>query len=160
MPAGASATNYDPRTWKLLTYHDAVARFLDGSDSPRAYLERSLEAIEAREDDIMAWAFLDSETARASADKATERYRTARPLSPVDGLPIGIKDLMTTFDMPTEYGSVLYKDHRPLHDAACVDALRQGGAVLVGKTVTITFGGGDAGPEPVNDFETASITIY
>ena len=141
-----AAPGYDPAGWTLLTWRDAVPRFRDGGDSPRAFLERCLEAIAAREDEIRAWAFLHPEGARAAADAATARYRAGRPLSPVDGLPIGIKDLMETFDMPTEYGSALYEGNRPLHDAACVDALRQGGAVLVGKTTTITFGGGDAGP--------------
>ena len=58
-------------------------------------------------------------------------------------MPVGIKDLIETYDMPTEFGSELFKGHQPMTDAACVRALRQGGAVLVGKTVTVCFGGGD-----------------
>ena len=58
-------------------------------------------------------------------------------------MPVGIKDLIETYDMPTEFGSELFKGHQPMTDAACVRALRLGGAVLVGKTVTVCFGGGD-----------------
>ncbi len=135
--------DYDPRTHSLITFHDRVAAFGDGSDTPRAFLERCMEAIEAREDEIMAWAYLDPAGARAAADAAGARYRAGTPLSPIDGLPVGIKDLIETVDMPTEYGSTLYAGHRPKQDAAVVLALREGGAVPIGKTVTVTFGGGD-----------------
>ena len=64
-------------------------------------------------------------------------------MSAVDGMPVGIKDLIETYDMPTEFGSELFRGHQPMTDAACVRALRRGGAVLVGKTVTVCFGGGD-----------------
>lgn len=136
-------TGYDPRTHSLITFHDRTAAFRDGSDSPRHLLERCIEAIEAREDEIMAWAHLDLDGARTAADAATGRYRAGAPLSPVDGLPVGIKDLIETADMPTEYGSTLFAGHRPKQDAAVVLALRDGGAAILGKTVTIAFGGGD-----------------
>ncbi len=140
--AGA-APAYDPTIWRLRTFHDAVAGFHDGSDTPRDYLERCLADIAAREDEVMAFAYLNTDGARAQADAATERYRAGHKLSPVDGLPIGIKDLIETKDMPTEFGSELFAGHRPIRDAAVVAGLRAGGAVLVGKTVTVTFGGGD-----------------
>ena len=140
--AGAAPT-YDPTIWKLKTFFDAVPGFSDGPDTPRAYLERCLEEIASREDEVMAFAHLNAEGARAQADAATGRYRAGNPLSPVDGLPIGIKDLIETRDMPTEFGSELFAGHQPIRDAAVVAGLRAGGAVLVGKTVTVTFGGGD-----------------
>ena len=135
--------DYNPRTHEMMTFHDLVPAFRTGSDSPRALLERCLEAIAACEGEIMAWEVISQDAARAAADAATARYKDGRALSPVDGLPIGIKDLIETADMPTEFGSVLYEGNRPLQDAACVHALREGGAVIVGKTVTVTFGGGD-----------------
>ena len=135
--------SYDPKTHSLITFHDRVAAFRDASDTPRAFLERCIEAIEAREDEIMAWARFDPEGARKAADDSTARYRAGAPLSPVDGLPVGIKDLIDTVDMPTEYGSTLFAGHRPKQDAAVVLALREGGAAILGKTVTVTFGGGD-----------------
>jgi len=118
-------------------------RFTDGSDTPRAYLERCIARIEALEPTVMAFAFLNLERARQAADESTARYRAARSFGPVDGMPVGIKDLIDTHDMPTEYGSELFAGHRPIADAATVRALRLGGAVLVGKTVTVCFGGGD-----------------
>lgn len=136
-------SGYDPKTHSLLTFYDRVPAFRDGSDSPRAFLERCLEMIAEREDEIMAWAYLDPDGARRSADASTERYKNGRTLSPVDGLPIGIKDLIETVDMPTEYGSSLFAGNMPKQDAASVLALREGGAVIIGKTVTVTFGGGD-----------------
>lgn len=134
---------YDPLTHEMRTFHDAVPAFLDGSDSPRAMLERCLEVVEAHEAAVMAFAFLNRGRAREAADAAGERYRQGRPLSLVDGLPIGIKDLIETADMPTEYGSDLFRGNQPIRDAASVYALRQGGAVLVGKTETVCLGGGD-----------------
>jgi Asp-tRNA(Asn)/Glu-tRNA(Gln) amidotransferase A subunit family amidase len=134
---------YDPKTYALLTFHDAVPRFRDGSDTPRAYLERCLGAIEACEGEVMAFAFLDRDGARRAADEATARWRAGRPLSSVDGMPVGIKDLMETRDMPTEYGSDLFRGNRPIRDAAPVAALHTLGAVIVGKTETVCLGGGD-----------------
>lgn len=143
MTAGPTAPAYDPKTIRLLTFHDAAARFRDGGDSPRAYLERCLAAIEERDGAVMAFAFLDAAGARRDADAASARYRAGRPLSPVDGMPVGIKDLMETRDMPTEYGSDLFRGNRPIRDAAPVAALHEGGAVIVGKTETVCLGGGD-----------------
>ena len=138
-PAGA----YDPVTNRMLSFHDAAARFAAGADTPRAYLERCIERIEALEPAVMAFAFLNLHRAREAADQSGARYKSGRPLGPVDGMPVGIKDLIETYDMPTEFGSELFHGHQPMTDAATVRALRQGGAVLIGKTVTVCFGGGD-----------------
>ena len=138
-PAGT----YDPATHRMLSFHDAVTKFRDGADTPRAYLERCIERIEALEPAVMAFAFLNLERARQAADESGARYQAGKLLSPVDGMPVGIKDLIETYDMPTEFGSELFRSYQPMTDAACVRALRQGGAVFVGKTVTVCFGGGD-----------------
>jgi Asp-tRNA(Asn)/Glu-tRNA(Gln) amidotransferase A subunit family amidase len=138
-PAGI----YDLKAPRMLSFHDAVARFSDGSDSPRAYLERCIERIAALEPAVMAFAFLNLERARAAADEAGTRFKSGRPRSAIDGMPVGIKDLIETYDMPTEFGSELFRDHQPTTDAACVRALRLNGVCLVGKTVTVCFGGGD-----------------
>jgi Asp-tRNA(Asn)/Glu-tRNA(Gln) amidotransferase A subunit family amidase len=128
---------------ELLTFHDQVARFHEGIETPRAYLEKCLARIETAEPEVKAWAFLNIGPAREAADRSTARYRAGRPLSPVDGMPIGIKDLIETCDMPTEFGSDLFRGNRPIRDAAIIYFLRLGGAVLLGKTVTVTLGGGD-----------------
>jgi Asp-tRNA(Asn)/Glu-tRNA(Gln) amidotransferase A subunit family amidase len=148
-PAG----RYDASAHRMLSFHAAPARFADGTDTPRVYLERCIERIEALEPAVMAFAFLNLERARTAADEATARYKAGRSIGPLDGMPVGIKDLIETYDMPTEFGSDLFRGHQPMTDAACVRALRLGGAVLVGKTVTVCLGGGDPAPTR-NPFDT------
>ena len=137
---------YDPTAYELLTFHDAVAAFLDGTDDPRAYLERCLETIERRESEVKAFVTLNPAGARQAADASAQRYRRGRPFSAVDGMPIGIKDLFETADMPTQMGSRLFTGWQTNRDSAAVYALRQGGAVIIGKTVTTEFGFYDPGP--------------
>ena len=139
----APAGRYDPAAYRMLSFHDAVPKFLEGADTPRAYLERCLETIARLEPAVQAFAFLNLDRARKAADEAGVRYKSGRPLSPIDGMPVGIKDLIETADMPTEFGSDLFRGNQPIRDAACVYFLRAGGAVLVGKTVTVCLGGGD-----------------
>ena len=149
----ATSGNYDPTNASLPTFHDAVPGFQDGSDSPRAYLERCLEVIEAREPEVQAWVTINRDGARAAADAASERYKSGRALSPIDGMPIGIKDLFMTKDMPTEMGSPLFKGNRTDSDSALVYGLRLAGAVVLGKTVTTELGFSHPGPTR-NPFDT------
>ena len=135
-------TPYDPRTVQLRSFHDAVPAFMDGSDNPRLYLERCLEHMAAREPEIKAFVVMDADAARAAADASTARYRDGRPLSRVDGMPFAVKDLFKTADFPTELNSPLLKGDRHALDAAHVYALRQGGAVLLGKTTLPELGSG------------------
>jgi Asp-tRNA(Asn)/Glu-tRNA(Gln) amidotransferase A subunit family amidase len=137
---------YDPRTFRALTFYEAIPRFRDGTDTPRAYLERCLETIAAREPVVQAFAALNESGARAAADASTARWQAGRPLSAIDGLPIGIKDLLETRDMPTQMGCEAYRGHFPKRDNAAVWALRQAGAVILGKTVTAELGGSQPGP--------------
>jgi Asp-tRNA(Asn)/Glu-tRNA(Gln) amidotransferase A subunit family amidase len=131
----------------------AAADFRDGRTTPRRFLERCLEAISRYDKTIKAFVTLDARSARKGADAATRRYKLARPLSPIDGCPIAIKDIIATADMPTEMNSPIYRKLRPKADAACVLALRQSGAVIVGKTVTTEFAIGRSGPTR-NPFDT------
>ncbi|MTD16187.1 amidase [Nakamurella sp. YIM 132087] len=136
--------SYDPRTFQGLRFHTAIGAFRDGSDSPREYLERCLAVIADREPEVRAWVLVDETGARKQADASGRRWRDGSPLSPVDGLPIGIKDLLETRDMPTQMGCAAFEGNFPRRDNAAVWALRQAGAVIVGKTVTTELGG----PEP------------
>jgi Asp-tRNA(Asn)/Glu-tRNA(Gln) amidotransferase A subunit family amidase len=139
--------SYDPKRFKPLTFHDAVPAFLSGKeDTPRDYLERCLQVIERREPEVRAFVTLNIQGARKAADESTARYRAGRPLSAVDGMPLGIKDLYETEDMPTQFGSALFKDSRTARDAAAVYGLRRSGAIILGKTVTTEFGFYDPGP--------------
>ena len=117
----------------------ATRRFADGADTPRAFLEQCLAELTAWEPQVGAFVALDLAGARAAADRSSARWRAAAPLSPIDGMPVGIKDIIETADMPTEMGSPLFAGWRSNKDAACVAALRQAGAVIVGKTVTTEF---------------------
>ena len=146
--------SYDPREFRALTFHDAVARFRDGSDTPRAYLERCLETIAEREPVVHAFVVVNEAGARAAADRSTARWKEGRPLSPIDGLPIGIKDLLETKDMPTQMGCEAYRGNFPKRDNAAVWALRQAGALILGKTVTAEIGGSHPGPT-TNPFDPA-----
>ena len=82
------------------------------------------------------------------------RWTTNRPLSAIDGMPIGIKDLLETKDMPTEQGCVAYRGNFPKRDNAAVWALRQAGAVIVAKTTTAELGGSHP-PATTNPFDAA-----
>jgi Asp-tRNA(Asn)/Glu-tRNA(Gln) amidotransferase A subunit family amidase len=137
-----------------LTFHDAARRFTDGNDSPRAYLERCLETIAQREPMVKALVTTNETGARAAADASAARWKAGRPLSPIDGMPVGIKDLLETKDMPTEMGCAAMKGNFPKRDNAGVWALRQAGAVILAKTVTAELGGAQPGPT-TNPFDPA-----
>ena len=139
-------TKYDPKTFKGLTFHNAVAAFSDGSDSPRDYLERCLAAIAEKEPTIKALPAINEDGARAAADESGARWESGNPLSTIDGMPIGIKDLLETKDMPTQMGCDAYEGNFPKRDNAAVWALRQAGAVILCKTVTAELGGSHPGP--------------
>ena len=120
-------------------YLSATARFASGADTPRDFLERCLADVAALEPKIGAFVNLNLEAARAAADQSSARWRASRPHSKIDGMPIGIKDIIETADMPTENGSPLFAGFRSERDGASVAALREAGAVIVGKTVTTEF---------------------
>lgn len=116
-----------------------AAAFAAGQDTPRAFLERCLQDLEAWEPQVRAFTVLDVEGARRAADAASGRWRSGSPLSPIDGMPVGVKDVIDTDDLPTQMGSALYEGYRPRFSAASASALRDAGAVILGKTVTTEF---------------------
>ena len=128
-------------TLKLSTkpYLASTPRFASGADTPRNFLERCLADLAALEPEIGAFVHLNLDGARATADRSAGRWREGRPLSKLDGMPVGIKDIIETIDMPTEQGSPLFVGCRTERDGASVAALREAGAVIVGKTVTTEF---------------------
>ena len=129
-----------------VSFTAARTRFLDGTDTPRDLLERCLATIVAREPVLKAWVVLDLAGARKAADASSARYRDRRPLSPVDGCPLGVKDIIATADLPTQMNSPAFAGWQAHCDAAPVHAMRAGGAVIVGKTVTTEFAVGYSGP--------------
>lgn len=100
-----------------------------------ARLQRNLRAIDAREDEVGAFAHLDLDGALAVARKL-DAEGGGRPL---DGHTVGVKDIFDTADMPTAYGSSIYEGHRPRSDAAIVALVRRAGGIVLGKTVTTEF---------------------
>jgi Asp-tRNA(Asn)/Glu-tRNA(Gln) amidotransferase A subunit family amidase len=123
----------------MRSYFAAAQTFASGKQTPRQFLEGSLALLEQWEPRIGAFVCTNLPAARAAAERSTERWRAGRPLSPIDGMPVGIKDIIETVDMPTEMGSALFSGWRSQKDAASVRALRDAGAVIVGKTVTTEF---------------------
>ena len=130
-----------PGGLNLLTATQAAAKLRDGSATSVRLVEDCLARITARDPEVHAWAFVDREIA---LEQARARDREA-PRSPLHGVPVGIKDIFDTCDMPTAYGSQIYKDHRPANDSAVVSLLRLAGAVILGKCVTTEF----ASPVPI-----------
>lgn len=118
-----------------LSAAEAARRIAAGRLSSEALIASCLERITAREPEVQAWAFLDPDLALKQA-RALDREK---PRSPLHGVPVGIKDIFDTADMPSEYGSPIYRGHRPQADAACVALLRRTGCVILGKTVTTEF---------------------
>jgi len=118
-----------------LTATEIVAATSAGRVTCEAVARACLEHIERREPQVLAWQYLDPEQVLARA-RALDRGSRGGPLF---GVPFGIKDIIDTCDMPTEYGSPIYQGCRPMNDAACVALGRRAGGILMGKTVTTEF---------------------
>ncbi len=117
----------------MLSILDLVRRIEAGKLTPRAVVELCAEAIAAQEKDIGAFATLDLAGARRAAD---DPRLSSLPLR---GLPVGFKDIFGTADLPTQYGSPVYANHRAAADATVVVMTRQAGGIVLGKTVTTQF---------------------
>ena len=126
-------------TPRLCSFLELLPAFRSGADTPRKFLERCIEKINVYEPKIGAFVTVNLDDARAAADLSVKRWCSNRPLSLIDGMPVAVKDIMETADMPTEQGSPLFVGWRGGRDAAAVAALRESGAVIVGKTVTTEF---------------------
>jgi Asp-tRNA(Asn)/Glu-tRNA(Gln) amidotransferase A subunit family amidase len=137
---------YDINDFKMKTYFDATREFSASKETPRTFLESCLEQINARDPEIKAFVTLQPDEARRLADKSSQRWANNQQLSVIDGMPIGIKDLLETSDMPTQMGCEAYKGFSPGNDNALVSALRNAGAIILGKTVTAELGGSHPGP--------------
>jgi len=119
-----------------LSAAEALAALRDGRTSAETLVAGCLARIRADEDRVQAWAFVDEEHALAQARSIDLVRREGRLAGPLHGLPVGLKDVIDTADMPTEHGTVLLAGRRPEHDATVVERLRLAGAVILGKTVT------------------------
>ncbi|MHB8668443.1 MAG: amidase [Burkholderiales bacterium] len=127
------AASKDP---SLLGAAEAADALAAGAISSEELVQACLARISADEARVQAWAFLDPEHALRQARAADRRRREGKPLGPLHGLPVGVKDIIDTADMPTENGTVLHVGRAPSADAAVVSMLRAAGAIVMGKTVT------------------------
>ena len=119
-----------------LSATDAARALRDGAISSEQLVQACLARIREAEPQVQAWQFLDPDHALAQARALDERRREGASLGPLHGVPVGIKDIIDTADMPTEDGTPLHAGRMPLADATVVAMLRQAGAVIMGKTVT------------------------
>ena len=127
------------RDLSALTAAQAAAEIASGAVSSEDVTHACLDRIEAVEDTVKAFAHLDRELALAQARETDQWRRSGRPIGPLHGVPVAVKDIIETADWPTECGSPLLAGRRPQADAAVVSKLRAAGAVIVGKTVTTEF---------------------
>jgi len=125
----------------LLSATEAAAAIAAGTLTSEALVAACIDRLEAREPEVHAWAHFDPELALR---QARERDAAA-PRSRLHGIPVGVKDVIDTADLPTEYGSPIYKGNRPWCDAACVAQVRELGGVILGKTVSTEFATRHAG---------------
>ena len=117
---------------------DALNMMKKGELTSEKYVKAFLDHIKIREPLVGAWNYLNQEQAIQQAKLADKRWKDKNP-GKLNGLPIGIKDIIDTKDMPTENGSSICKDRRPSDDAHLVKLLRDAGAVIMGKCVTTEF---------------------
>jgi Asp-tRNA(Asn)/Glu-tRNA(Gln) amidotransferase A subunit family amidase len=124
-----------PDALNRLSATEAAARIARGKLTSEALVAACIERVHQREQEVQAWAHFDAELALAQAracDKESPRTR-------LHGIPVGVKDVIDTADLPTEYGSPIYRGNRPASDAACVAQVRELRGVILGKTVSTEF---------------------
>ncbi len=125
-----------------LSASEAVRRMADKRLKARDLVKACLERIEKREGQVHAWEALDAEGALRRAEQLDKR---AKPVGPLHGIPLAVKDIISTKTLPTTCGSPIYRDHIVGKDAACVTQLLKAGAIVLGKSVTTEFAGAHAG---------------
>jgi len=118
---------------------EAAQQIRSGLISSVELVTACLERIESTDADIKAWVHLDAEQALAQAEALDEIRQKGLPLGPLHGVPVGLKDIFDTCDMPTQLGTKIHQGRQPEFDAVVVERLREAGAVILGKTATTEF---------------------
>src|SRR2546422_4848201 len=122
-----------------LSASEAARLIREGVITSEQLVEACLARVRELDEQVQAWTFLDPDYALAQARALDQLRLEGNPIGPLHGVPIGVKDIFDTADMPTENGSVLYAGRTPSRDATTVAMLRAAGAVIMGKTVTTEF---------------------
>ncbi len=115
---------------------DAAAAIQSGEITSEELVQSCLDHIAELEDTVGAWVHLDPAYALEQARAADLHRRSGASLGPLHGVPIGVKDIFDTKDMPTEDGTALHAGRTPAFDATAVALMREAGAIIMGKTVT------------------------
>jgi Asp-tRNA(Asn)/Glu-tRNA(Gln) amidotransferase A subunit family amidase len=126
----------DPSQLNWLSATDAARAIRGGSISSEELVEACLARVREADSAVQAWTFLDPAHALKQARELDRRRSEGQAMGPLHGVPVGIKDIIDTGDMPTEDGTVLHAGRMPERDATVVTMLRAAGAVIMGKTVT------------------------
>ena len=121
--------------WQL-SASDAAQKIRDGLISSEELVRACLARINETDDAIKAWVHLDPDNALQQANAMDHLRQTGKPTGPLHGVPVGIKDIFDTADMPTENGTPVYADRQPDRDALVISRLKEAGAVIMGKTCT------------------------
>lgn len=129
-----------------LTAAQAARAIADKRLTATELAEACLNRIELLDDQLQAWVYVDRETVLADASAADAAISRGRPLGPLHGVPIGMKDIYYTAGIPTRAGSEVYKDFVPDYDAASLTLLKRAGAIMLGKAVTTEFACLDPSP--------------
>ncbi|WP_339771893.1 amidase [uncultured Pseudosulfitobacter sp.] len=132
-----------------LPAHEVVARFAAQTLTPSDYLCACLEHISLFNPKVNALTALDAERAVTQASQATQRWKTGTPIGPLDGLPIGVKDLQDTKGLLTTHGSKRGRSNVPTQDLPMVARLRAAGAIILAKTNVPELGAGGNSRNPV-----------
>ncbi|GAA4478101.1 amidase [Microbacterium panaciterrae] len=130
---------------------EAAAALADGGITSTQLVSAALDRIRFTESRARAWAHVDADAALVAARASDERRRAGRALGPLDGLPIGVKDVIDVAGMPTRGGSAVFRAAAPAQrDAVAVGRFRAAGGILLGKTVTYEFAFGQGTPPTRN----------
>lgn len=120
----------------LMTAAESIAAVCSGETTSEELVRDCIEHINDIEDTVGAWAHFDPEYALQQAREADRFRQTGHVVGPLHGVPVGVKDIFNTRDMPTEFGCSLYAGRQPDYDAPVIEYLRAAGAIIMGKTVT------------------------
>ena len=119
-----------------LNANELVAKLKSGDISSVDLCKAYIKRIEKFDKDVQAWAFLDKKILLEKAEEADEYRKSGKPLGALHGLPIAIKEIIGTYDMPTECGTVFRKKMSSSQDSEIVNLLKTAGAIIMGKTAT------------------------
>jgi aspartyl-tRNA(Asn)/glutamyl-tRNA(Gln) amidotransferase subunit A len=118
---------------------DAAQAIRAGKMTPVDLLDQCLSRVDLFEERIRAWVLVDRDRARADAIRLTDELKRGIDRGPMHGIPIGVKDLFDVFDWPTAAGSKRWANSYARQDCPAIARLRDAGAVLMGKTVTVAY---------------------